>query len=181
MTVIFTEEPSMELVLRALIARHFPEAVEFMDWMILSHSGKSHLEKQFPGQMQRWKWGRPVFVILRDNDGADCIELKNRLHDLAAASGHAFKIRIVCQELEGWLIGDSVAVAAAYPRCKFSNSTAKYRDPDRLTNASDEITQLTGDRTKRDRAARIAAHLDPARNCSRSFQVFFATLQELLT
>ncbi len=181
MTVIFTEEPSMEQVLRELIAKHFPDAVEFVDWMILSHSGKSDLEKQFPEQMRRWNYGKPVFLILRDNDGGNCIELKHRLHDLAAASGHAFKIRIVCQELEGWLIGDSLAVTTAYPRCKFSNSTVKYRDPDRLTNASQELTHLTGDRTKRDRAARIAAHLDPTRNCSRSFQVFFTTLQELFS
>jgi Domain of unknown function (DUF4276) len=180
MTVLFTEEPSMEVVLRDLIGRHFPAAIEFADWMIVSHSGKSDLEKQFPDRMRRWGWGNPLFVILRDNDGGDCKGLKHHLASLAAVGGHPFKVRIVCQELEGWLIGDSAAVTAAYPRCRFSNSTAKYRDPDRLTNAAEELAKLTGDLTKRVRASRIAAHLDPSRNVSRSFQVFFQTLQQHL-
>ena len=181
MTVIFTEEPSMELVLRDLIGRHFPSALEFADWMIVSHSGKSDLEKQFPDRMRRWgSWGNPSFVILRDNDGGDCGALKEHLASLAAVSGHPFKVRIVCQELEGWLIGDSAAVTAAYPRCRFSNNTAKYRNPDRLTNAAEELAQLTGDLTKRTRASRIAVHLDPARNVSHSFQLLFETLKQHL-
>lgn len=180
MTVFFTEEPSMERVLRDLIGRHFPTAMEFADWMIVSHSGKLDLEKQFPDRMKRWVWGNPSFVILRDNDGGDCMALKNRLATLAAVSGHPFKVRIVCQELEGWLIGDSAAVTAAYPRCRFSNTKAKYRDPDRMTNAAEELAKITGDLTKSIRASRIASHLDPSRNVSRSFQVFFDTLQQHL-
>lgn len=180
MIVIFTEEPSMEALVRDLINRCFPAHGEFADWMILSYSGKSDLERQFPKRMKGWSWGDPRFLILRDNDGGDCRALKKHLCSLAAASGKPYKVRIVCQELEGWFIGDSLAVNAAYPRCKFSNDTAKYRDPDRLTNASDELARLTGDRTKQTRASLIAPHLDPARNHSRSFRLFFETLHRLL-
>jgi hypothetical protein len=62
------------------------------------------------------------------------------------------------------------------PHCRFSNDTAAYRNPDRVGNASEELSRLTRDRTKVGRARLIAPHLNPARNRSRSFQVFFQAL-----
>ncbi len=170
----------MRAVLEELIATHFPEKVVDVDWKVVVYSGKSDLEKRFPITMRGWNWGDPFFVILRDRDGAECKVLKQRLEELASPTGKRFKVRIVCDELESWLIGDSKAVTAAYPRCRFSNEQAKYRNPDRLGNASEELLKLTGDRTKEARAKVIAPHLDPGRNCSRSFQVLFETLTQVL-
>jgi hypothetical protein len=180
MIVVFTEEASMNAALEALIRKQFPELMLGVDWFLIDFNGKSDLEKNFPHRMKRWSYGDPLFVILRDNDGGDCEELKKRLGQAAAAVGKPFKIRVVCQELESWFLGDHQAVEAAYPGCKFSNDTAKYRDPDRLTNASQELSKLTGDESKIQRASIIAPHLDPPRNVSRSFQVFFTTLRQHL-
>lgn len=180
MIVFMTEEPSMRVTLETLITRFFPQRLKDRDWMISTFSGKSDLEKNIPLKMLGWKWGNPFFIILRDADGGDCVALKEHLAELAHPCGPDYKIRVVCQELESWFIGDCEAVRKAYPRCIFSNETKRYRNPDRLTNASEELSKLTGDRTKGHRAKSISVHLDPSRNCSRSFQVLFETLQQHL-
>lgn len=180
MIVLMTEERSMGVTLESLITRFFPQRVEGRDWMVSAFSGKSDLEKNIPKKMRVWKWGDPFFIILRDADGGDCVALKEHLAGLAHPCGPEYKIRVVCQELESWFIGDCEAVRKAYPRCVFSNETKRYRNPDCLTNASEELSKLTGDRTKGHRAKSISAHLDPSRNCSSSFQVLFKTLQEHL-
>lgn len=170
----------MGAVLRELVRRHFPAKVENVDWKIVTYSGKCDLEKRFWVTMRGWDWGNPFFVVLRDNDGGECLLLKERLAQAAVSTGKPFKIRIVYQELESWFLADCEAVCAAYPRSKISNLTAKYRDPDRLTNASDELLGATGDRKKVARAKAIAQYFEPARNLSHSFQVFFHTLQQHL-
>lgn len=181
MIVLFTEEPSMKATLEALVRTHFPDAVEGWHWLVIDYNGKSALEKKFPARMRSWSFGEPLFVILRDADGADCLQIKQRLAALASPCGKPFKVRIVCQELESWFIGDSEAVRRGYPHCRFTNETAKFRNPDRLTNASQELTRLTSECAKVPRAQVISQYLDPARNRSCSFQVFFSTLRELLT
>lgn len=180
MIVLLTEEPSMRATLESLISRFFPQRVKDIDWMVTAFSGKSDLERNIPLKMRGWTWGNPFFIILRDADGGDCVALKERMAGLALPCGRQFKIRVVCQELESWFLGDSEAVTAAYPDCRFSNETAKYRNPDRLNNASQELHKLTLDRSKPGRAARIAPHMEPSRNQSRSFQVLFETLQQHL-
>ncbi len=180
MIVIFTEEASMNAALEGLMGRHFPDLIQGMDWFLIDFNGKTDLEEGFPVKMKRWNYGDPLFVILRDNDGSNCRTLKKRLENLASPVGKLFKVRVVCQELEGWFLGDNQAVTAAYPGCRFSNGTKKYRDPDRMTNASQELAQLTGDFSKVGRASVIAPHLDPVRNVSCSFKVFFKTLQQHL-
>jgi hypothetical protein len=180
MIVLLTEEESMQVTLEILIRQHHPELIEGLHWWVLKFNGKSDLERNIPQKMRKWNLGDPLFVILRDNDGSDCKVLKERLANLASGTGKPFKIRVVCQELESWFIGDNQAVTKSYPGCRFSNDTAKYRNPDRMTNASQELADLTGDSSKVQRAAMIAPHLDPARNVSRSFQVLFETLQQHL-
>ena len=90
-------------------------------------------------------------------------------------------MRIVCQELEAWFLGDPAALSAAYPTARLtSHFPAKYRDPDTVANASEEVTKLTATQAKIDRAGRIAVHLQPQRNTSRSFQVFVAGLDKMV-
>ncbi len=180
MIVFLTEEASMQVTLATLIRALYPHLIEGMHWWVLKFSGKSDLEKNIPQKMRNWNHGDPLFVILRDNDGSDCIALKKHLGKLASSTGKPFKVRVVCQELESWFLGDDQAVAKSYPNCRFSNKTAKYRNPDRMTNASQVLADLTGDSSKVQRAALIAQHLNPARNASRSFKVLFNTLQQHL-
>jgi len=166
----------MEETVRVLMTLHFSNLAEGLDWFVFAYNGKSDLERSITHRMRNWNYGDPTFLILRDADGGDCQRIKQELVDLASACEKPFKVRIVCQELESWFLGDSEAVRAAYPSCRFSNETAAYRNPDLLNNAASQLARLTGDRTKVGRAQLIARHLIPERNCSRSFQVFFETL-----
>ncbi len=165
------------MTLETLIRKHHPKLIEGLQWWVLKFNGKRDLEKNIPQKMRKWHFGDSLFVIMRDNDGGDCKVLKERLAMLASNSGKPFKIRVVCQELESWFLGDNQAVTKSYPGCSFSNETGKYRNPDRMTNASQELAELTGDSSIVQRASLIAPHLNPARNVSRSFQLLFETLQ----
>jgi hypothetical protein len=181
--VFMTEEPSMDATLRNLLPKLFPDFREFEHWLIIHHQGKSDLERSYPRKMKEWREPGVRFIILRDNDGSDCLVLKQKLVSKVPNSAPGYLVRIVCQELESWFLGDMPAVAAAYPTAaKHQQFKAlSKRDPDNLTNASELIKQLTGTQTKIGRAAEIAKQMQPANNRSTSFQVFVNGLSSFLS
>lgn len=183
--VFLTEEPSMSETLRAVLPHLFPHWVEEEHWLVLTHRGKTALEASIPRKLAHWARPADRFVILRDNDGSDCKGLKARLRAIASARPASMVlIRIVCQELESWFLGDLAAVQAAYGRLPSHarQDSRAFRDPDRLTNAADELQKLTGICGKGARARAIAPHLrtDPAQNRSLSFGAFITGLQRLV-
>ena len=168
----------MRAALNALFARYYPSLLEGIHWQIIAFQGKADLEKNFPHKMRSWSHLSPHFIILRDNDGSDCTALKARLQARADSTGKPFHIRLVCQELEAWLLGDMAAVEQAYPysRATAHAQTAKFRNPDNLANASEELAKMTGVLSKTAKAHAIAPHLDAAQVQSHSFQVFWKTI-----
>lgn len=46
---------------------------------IIHHQGKSDLERSYPRKMKEWREKDVRFIILRDNDGSDCLVLKKGL------------------------------------------------------------------------------------------------------
>lgn len=178
MIVILSEEASMRATLVALFTRYYPSLVEGIHWQIVAFQGKADLEKNFPHKMRSWSHLSPHFIILRDNDGADCTALKERLHERARTTGKPFHVRLVCQELEAWLLGDMEAIEKAYPQSRattFAN-IAKFRDPDSLGNPSEELAKITGIHSKTAKAQAIAPHLNFSQIQSHSFQVFWKTI-----
>ena len=141
MIVLLTEEPSMSAFLESILPGLWPSSIRGVHWMVLSFQGKADLENLITRKLRQWHYGHPHFVILRDNDGGDCLATKQRLRDLAEASGKPFHVRIVCQQLESWLLGDLQAIERAYPRAAIRDK-AKFRTPDRLANASQELEGL---------------------------------------
>lgn len=181
--IFMTEEPSMGQVLRHLLPLLQPDFREHEHWVIINHQGKADLERSYPNKLQRWNEAGVKFVILRDNDGSDCVALKRRLVEKVPARAPEYLVRIVCQELESWFLGDMAAVAAAYPAAgrhpQFSSLSK--RDPDILANASDLIRELSGTGAKISRAVEIAQKMQPTGNRSTSFQVFVSGLRKLRT
>ena len=167
--------------LRQLLPKLRPELREFEHWMIINHQGKSDLEKSYPRKMKQWGEPGVRFIIMRDNDGADCVALKARLASRMPDNPPTHLIRIVCQELESWFIGDMRALKAAYPAAGRHQTfkTLANTHPDTLTNASDLLKVLTGTKAKRLTAELIAQHMKPAVNRSGSFQIFVAGLDRL--
>ena len=69
----------MDATLRNLLPKLFPDFREFEHWLIIHHQGKSDLERSYPRKMKEWREKEVRFIILRDNDGSDCLVLKQRL------------------------------------------------------------------------------------------------------
>jgi hypothetical protein len=179
MLVFLTEEPSMTPILRRMMTTLGPDCVEGLDWQVITHQGKADLQKNMVHKMRSWNYNSPYFIILRDNDGGDCKKLKHELLKLAAESGKPFHVRIVCQELEAWFLGDLPAIEAAFPRSNASGfeNQSLYRSPDQATNANDLVQQLTGTSAKVGRAESIAPHLNIFTNRSPSFNLLVATIR----
>lgn len=180
--VFLLEEPSMVALLRGVLPKVFPDWVENQHWLALPHQGKSDLEASVPRKLRAWHVPGDRFVILRDNDGGDCRAHKARLLALASVkpAGDVL-VRIVCQELESWFLGDLDAVVAAYPEAgrALKATHRKYPAPDGMTNAADEIRQLTGQLGKVGRAQAISPHMTIEKNTSHSFQVLVSGIRRL--
>lgn len=179
MIVLLTEEPSMSECLKIIISELWPNFIPGVDWLVLSFYGKRDLEQSIPIKMQEWNYGNPNFIILRDNDGGDCFAIKEKLCAIAKQYDKPFRVRIVCQQLESWLLGDLNAIKQAYPKAPIKDK-AKFREPDRLTNASQELENLINVRAKIERARNIGRHLDFKANRSRSFHLFIDTVRHLI-
>ncbi len=140
-------------------------------------------------------------VVLVDADRDNCRRLKQRLETAARDAGLCTKTtaagterihvvnRIVVEELEAWFLGDPEALTTGYPRLPGSlGDKVECRAPDSVRGGTCERLHkllkdhgCLGDRfPKRDVAARVAAHMDPARNRSPSFNTFVEGVEALL-
>lgn len=194
------EEPSIEVTLQNLLPQILPAETTFK---ILVFRGKQDLLKQLPSRLRGYAAWMPDdyrIVILIDEDRQNCHELKGQLEAICARSrlttrshnhGNGFKVlnRIVIEELESWFIGDVEALRAAYPRIPESLGKWKnYRDPDAVSGGTWESLEFAlqkfgyfkGGYTKIQAAREISPFMNPARNRSKSFQVFYEGLRSLL-
>jgi hypothetical protein len=91
------------------------------------------------------------------------------------------KVRLVVQELESWYLGDLDAVITAgllTPQHADSiRRKAKFRNPDRLTNAKQMFEQIVGRQGQIELARTIGPHLSLQDNRSRSFCNFINALR----
>lgn len=165
------EEPSMKVLLDELLPRIIPEEIQYY---LIKHEGKQDLEKSLPRKLRALPQNAR-FIVLRDQDSEDCFELKARLSSLCATAGRDDTvIRIVCHELESWFLGDLQAVELAYSKGGLARlqGQRKYREPDRLNNAAQELKKLVPAYQKISGARLISRYLDVHNNRSISFRVF---------
>lgn len=180
--VFLVEEASMAELLGGILPRMIPESVAFR---CIPHEGKSDLEKSIPRKLKAWKNPEVSFVIVRDNDQGDCRSLKSRLQDLCAAGRRPESlVRIVCQHLEAWYLGDLAAVEKAYGRNDLRRLQEKsmYRDPDRQGSAKEVLRRLVPEYQQMAGARLIGEYLDVSANGpnqSKSFQVFLSGVRQL--
>jgi len=192
------EEASMEAALRVLL----PRLLGPTSFDVHPYQGKGDLLKRLPQRLRGYAaWlpatSRVVVVIDRDND--DCVALKARLDEMAAAAGltprsrstgnaYALVNRLAIEELEAWFFGDWEAVRTAYPRVSASvPSQARYRDPDCVAGGTWEAFErvlrnagyFRGGLRKIEAARSIAEHMEPHRNTSRSFHALRVALLEM--
>lgn len=193
------EEPSAEAALQNLLPKLVGKDVTFN---IRVFQGKQDLLKNLPERLRGYRPWLPAnwhIVILLDKDQEDCFELKLKLEEIAHKGGFTtrsnaspdgkFNIinRIAIEELEAWFFGDVPALQAAYPRIpRFLDRRRNFRNPDAIHNTCEALGRVLkgvgyyrGGLPKIEVARRISVHMEPARNSSKSFQVFRSALQNL--
>lgn len=179
--VFFLEGPSEKDFLLGLLPRILPAHIT-PHFQIFQ--GKQDLERQLVRRMKHWLLPHTAFLVLRDQDSADCRAVKHGLRMLCAEAGRPDAVvRIACRELEAFFVGDWPAVAAGFdkPGLAALAKKAKYRDPDLLGSPALEIKQHVATFQKREGARRIAPHLDPAHNRSHSFRMLVQSIQGFAT
>ena len=177
--VFLLEEASMQILLESLLPRFFPT----LSFHCIPHNGKDDLEDNIPTILRSWQEPDVRFVVVRDNDNGDCLELKEKLKRLCQRGRRRdILIRIVCQELECWYLSDPSALADAYGDEKLRNigRQARYRNPEARAKPSKDIRKLIPTFQKTDGARRMAERMTRDSNRSHSFAVFLSGVERLL-
>jgi hypothetical protein len=178
--VFLLEEASMKEVLKVILPKVLPESICFI---LIPHEGKSDLEKSIPRKLRAWRDPATRFVVVRDADSADCRLVKKRLYKLCEEAGRPDAlIRIVCKELESWFLGDLSAVEKAFSAKGISTrqDQKKFRIPDDLSNAKQELKRIVPRYQPLKGARAISRHMSLKENRSRSFQVFLEGVAKVL-
>lgn len=168
----------MAALLEGLLPRLFPG----LQFLCLPHRGKQDLERNIRGTLRSWREPGIRFVLLMDNDSGDCRALKARLVRLCRESGREdVLVRIVCQELEAWYLGEPEAMAAAFAddNLRRIGNRPRYRNPDALVNPSYQLKRMVPGFGKVDGARAMAGQLTRHRNRSASFAAFLDGLTRL--
>jgi hypothetical protein len=176
--VFLVEERSMAEFLNVWLNREHPN----LKFLCVPHEGKRDLLQSIPRKLRAWNEPGAHFAVIIDNDNGNCEELKTEILASCRKSGRADAlIRIACQELEAWYLGDPEALAAAFrePKLLERLRRARFRDPDALQRPSDELARLVPAFQKVSGARAVAAHIDRARNRSPSFKVFAAGIDQI--
>lgn len=175
--VFLLEEYSMKVLLDGLLPRLYPG----LPFLCVPHEGKQDLEKSIPRKLRAWREPGVRFVVVRDNDGADCRALKRNLVQLTVNGGRGDTlVRIACQELEAWYFGDPDALAEVFDHEDLRHMTkkARFRDPDVINQPARTLVELVEEFQKVSGARRMAQALT-RQNHSRSFQVLIAGIDGL--
>ena len=147
------------------------------------HEGKSDLERSLVRKLRSWRTPGVRFVVMRDQNGRDCHEIKARLIALCQKGGRPDSlVRVVCRELEAWYVGDMDALATTFPSAEKQIRTRmakrRFRNPDDMAQPARALANLIPAFQKRSAARKMGASLS-RQNSSRSYQVFLGGIDRL--
>jgi len=197
---ILVEEPSMEAALREIMPKLLQERAS---WKPINMGSKGRLLKALParlrGYRQRIDNGEDLkIIVLVDRDNDNCEQLKHRLETIAREAGLTTKTaangqgdfqvvtRIAIEELEAWFMGDVDALKTAFTSLRGVNFPGIFRNPDnggtweRLHRFLKRNGIYRKSYPKIEAARKIAKHMEPDRNRSRSFQSFVQGVEACL-
>ncbi len=180
--VCLLEEASAEELLKTICRKILPPG---MQTRFIAFEGKQDLEKQVEKRLKNWLNTDSLFLIMRDQDTADCRKIKQNLLKKVAAAGKASRscVRIACHELESFYLGDLAAVDMGLQLHGLARqqNKKKFRQPDSLENPAQELKKLTRgvyQKIAGSRAISNCLSLDGT-NRSRSFNTLIAGLKKL--
>ena len=171
----FLEEHSAREMLRGLLPRILPAGVE-VSYIVFE--GKQDMERNIVRRLRGWLKPNTKFVVLRDQDAADCIAIKRGLMAKCSEAGKDDAVvRVACRELESWYFGDLLAVERGLGLANLTRYMRReaYRVPDNIQAPARELAKITREAYRKVAGSRaIGRNLSLSGNTSRSFQVFLA-------
>lgn len=178
--VAFLEEPSAAVMLKAVAPLILPQGFELK---CITFEGKQDLERNIERKLRGWQAPDTLFMVMRDRDSEDCRQVKDRLTEICRRAGRPNAlVRIACGELESFYLGDLEAVSVAFGLKMSESRKAKFRHPDNLGNAAEELRRLTNGRYQKISGSRlIAPHLKvDGTNRSHSFNVLLSGVRRIV-
>jgi len=176
--VFLLEEPLAREMLKGLLPRLVHHSVQIR---YVVFEGKQDLEKNIVRRLRGWRAPDSVFVVLRDQDAANCLTVRRKLAQKCHEAGKPETIiRIACRELESWYFGDLAAVgdALALPNLTRYAKLKKYRIPDAIHAPGNELRKISRNTYQKVAGSRaIGPGLSPDNNLSHSFGVFVAGIR----
>jgi len=189
---IIVEEPSMDAALREIMPGIVGGQAR---WKPVNMRSKGRLLKELPKRLKAYRKridkGEDLkIVVLVDRDNDDCEQLKHRLETIVREAGLTTKTaprsqgdfqvvtRIAIEELEAWFMGDVDALKAAFSSLSSTKFPGNFSNPDnggtweRLHRFLKRNGIYRNSYPKIEAARKIAKHIEPERNRSRSFQAF---------
>lgn len=181
-TIVFClEEPSAREMLKGVLPRILPSDI-VPRYMVFQ--GKQDLEKKLVMRLRGWLTPNTKFVIMRDQDAADCRDVKGKLVELCRTAGKADTlVRVACRELESFYLGDLAAIERGLDLTGLAQKQAskKFRNPDQLANPVQEIGRLTKNRYQKVAGSRaIGPNLKLTGNKSLSFCTLIAGIKRFI-
>lgn len=139
--VILLEEESAKRMLDVIVPKILPKGISHI---CIPFEGKSDLMKNIALKIRAWKKPNSVFLIMRDQDSGNCKTIKKQILkecEKSAKPQSHYLVRIACHELESFYLGDLEAVKSA--GFKISTPKRKLTDPDKISNAAEELGKIT--------------------------------------
>lgn len=181
--VFMLEEESARALLATLLPRLTGDATIASRFVVFE--GKQDLDRQIGAKLRGYLNPRARFIVLRDQDRSDCRKVKKDLLTRCRRAGRTAVVRIACRELEAFYLGDLLAVERGLgmgPRSIASRQNkAKFRDPDKMLQPSEELLKLTNGKYQKIAGSRaIGPHLDLDDPRSRSFRHLIMAIRKAL-
>ncbi|MGX9726022.1 MAG: DUF4276 family protein [Candidatus Electronema sp. VV] len=183
-TLVFClEEPSAKEMLQGILPKMLPEHIAPR---FIVFEGKQDLEKQLVRKMKLWNKPDSRFIVMRDQDAGDgdCRKIKDNLLKKCHEAGKPDAVvRIACHELENFYLGDLKAVEQGLELTNLAKlqKNKKYREPDSIVYAAQELLRLTKKYDKVSGSRAIGKHLHLDGNCSRSFNVLVKAIRDIVS
>ena len=177
--VLVVEEPSKRHFLEPFL-QHWSLPPTLVVRFVVAN-GHSDLTKRLHTLVRSWRTPYTRFLVLCDQDSADCVDRKGELVAQIPPSRRGdVVVRIVCTELEGWYLTDPAALDASLPG--FSHRVDLRRQPlgspDSIARPAERIARSMSFR-KRNLAQAMGARMSRDQSSSPSLNLFIRTLDQI--